>query len=100
MGYIYRADVYCDDCGNAIRVQIKANGDAPEDELDYYSYDSDDYPKDADIEHEESDSPQHCAKCDQFLHNPLTSDGYEYVQSKLTETGLKSICHGLMNIAL
>jgi hypothetical protein len=85
MGYIYKADVYCDDCGNAIRAELKAEGKAPEDELDHYSYDSDDYPKDADVENDESDCPQHCAGCGEFLHNPLTSDGYEYVQEKLNE---------------
>lgn len=100
MGYIYQADVYCDKCGDAVRAELRAQGKAPEDELDHYSYDSDDYPKDADIEHEESDIPQHCAKCGEFMHNPLTSAGYSYVQEKLNETGLKSIYQGLMNIVL
>src|SRR5215467_10073467 len=100
MGYIYQADVYCEDCGEVIRKQLRADGKAPEDELDHYSYDSDDFPKDADIEHEESDSPQHCAGCDKFLHNPLTSHGYRYVQEELNETGLRSMYQGNMNIAL
>lgn len=98
MGYIYQADVYCDDCGNAIREQLKAT--APEDALDHSSYDSDDYPKDADVEHDESDCPEHCAKCNKFFHNPLTVAGYQYVQEKLNETGLKSIYQGNMSIAL
>lgn len=85
MGYIYQADVYCNKCGDAIRAELKAQGKAPEDELDHYSYDSDDYPKDADIEHEESDIPEHCAKCGEFMHNPLTSEGYRYVQSALND---------------
>ena len=100
MGYIYRADVYCEHCGKAIRADLKTNGLAPEDELDHYSYDSDDYPKDAQVEREESDSPQHCAGCGKFLHNPLTSEGYRYVQEKLNATGLKSIYQGNMSIAL
>ena len=85
MGFIYQADVYCDDCGEQIRGKLHAQGKAPEDVMDHRSYDSDDFPKDADIEHEESDIPQYCAQCQKFLHNPLTSDGYKYVQSALNE---------------
>lgn len=83
MGYVYQADTYCNDCGNEIRKEL-ANS-APEDPLDHHSYDSDDYPKDANLEREEADIPQHCAKCGEFLHNPLTSEGYKYVQSALNE---------------
>lgn len=83
MGYIYQADTYCDDCGNAICERLKAEGKAPEDTMDHSSYDSDDYPKSADVENEESDTPHHCAGCGEFLRNPLTSAGYKYVQSAL-----------------
>ena len=62
MGYISQADVYCNDCGAAIRASLKSQGKAPEDEMDHRSYDSDDYPKDADVEHNESDVPEHCAQ--------------------------------------
>ena len=81
MGYIFKADVYCDECGEAIRSSLADV--APEDKLDHHSYDSDDYPKDADVEHDEADCPQHCADCSEFLNNPLTSEGYKYVQSAL-----------------
>lgn len=87
MGYIYQADTYCNDCGGRIRSSLRGTHPAlcPEDEMDHYSYDSDNYPKDADIEHEESDIPQHCAQCGDFLHNPLTSEGYKYVQDALNQ---------------
>ncbi|HXN71509.1 MAG TPA: hypothetical protein VN861_03035 [Candidatus Acidoferrales bacterium] len=98
MGYIYQADVYCNRCGDAIRQRLSAN--VPEDTLDHSSYDSDDYPKDAMVETEESDVPEHCTGCGVFFHNPLTSAGYRYVQEKLNETGLKSIYQGNMTIAL
>lgn len=100
MGYIYKAECYCEDCGNKIRQSLRAAGHAPEDELDHYSYDSDNYPKDADVEHDESDCPEHCAGCGEFLHNPLTSAGYRYVQEKLNKTGLMSVYQGNMGIAL
>lgn len=90
MGYIYKADVYCDECGDEIRGKLHAQGKTPEDTMDHSSYDSDDFPKDADVEHEESDTPEHCAQCRKFLRNPLTSDGYSYVQEKLNETDVTS----------
>ena len=87
MGYIYQADVYCDDCGDEIRGKLHAQGKAPEDVMNSASYDSDDFPKDYDHRHEESDTPEHCVKCGKFLRNPLTQDGYWYVQEKLNESG-------------
>lgn len=98
MGYIFNADVYCNECGESIRKSLRAT--APVDALDHSSYDSVDYPKEADVEHEESDVPEHCAGCRKFLHNPLTLAGYRYVQEKLTATGLKSRYQGNMPIAL
>ena len=80
MGYIYQADVYCNDCGAAVCARLAA----PENVADESSYDSDDYPKVADLENEESDIPEHCAACGTFLQNPLTSEGYEYVKDALT----------------
>lgn len=79
MGFIYKADTYCDACGERVRRSLRDEGEVPKDAMDHNSYDSDDFPKDADIEHEESDKPEHCTQCGIFLHNPLTSDGYAYV---------------------
>lgn len=39
--YIYNADIYCEECGEAIRTRLTCPGD-PDDER---SYDSDKYPK-------------------------------------------------------
>lgn len=101
MGYIYKADVYCDDCGGMLRASLQSKPeDVPVDVLDHYSYDSDDYPKEADIENKESDYPQHCAACHVFLQNPLTSEGYDYVKEKLNETGMQSIYQGNVSISL
>ena len=60
MAYIYRADIYCDDCGRAICKRLQAAGKAPADPDNGWSYDSDDYPKRAGDD-EESDTPEHCA---------------------------------------
>ncbi len=92
MGYIYQADVYCDGCGDMIRETLKADGaEIPEDDMDLSSYDSGDYPKPVDVKHGESDSPQHCVGCQEFMHNQLTSDGYQYVQNVLNNTDAKSV---------
>ena len=74
--YIYRAELYCEECGSAIRTALTAAGKAPADAGNECSYDSDNYPK-GPYENGggESDSPQQCAECGAYLHNPLTGDG-------------------------
>lgn len=42
--YLYAAALLCADCGEAQRADLRASGDAPEDEDDESSYDSDDFP--------------------------------------------------------
>ena len=92
MAAIYQADVWCDQCAELIRAEIRAEGNAPEDESDERSFDSDEFPKWA-SDDDESDSPQHCAAGDECenaedvpgfgkvgqLLGQLTSDGVQYV---------------------
>ena len=84
MAAIYQADVWCDDCADAIckRPQLKGS-------VSHLSND------------EESDSPQHCAaheKCLNavelpsgrkvgYLFGSLTSDGVDYVRQAAFEGG-------------
>lgn len=99
MPYIYQADIWCDSCGQQIRQQLKADGKAPKDPSDEYSYDSDDYPKYA-SDDEPVDSPNHCAahadclealelhdgsKVGALVQSNLTSDGVEYVRAAVAE---------------
>lgn len=99
MAFIYCADIYCDACGQAIRDRLTAEGNAPVDPDDEYSYDSDEFPKCAGDD-EESDCPQHCGshgdcldptilpdgrKIGHFFANQLTTDGMEYVAETLRE---------------
>ena len=101
MAYIYNADIYCDDFGKSIRQRIDAEGHAPADPNDEYSYDSGEYPKYADGR-AEADSPQHCGSGDDcinsiklsdgheigaWLENDLTTDGEEYVVEVVLEGG-------------
>lgn len=68
--YIYKADIYCELCGEQIINRI-SKPTYPE------PYDTDDYPYLTVVS--ESDTPQHCGNCGIFLKNPLTHDGEQYV---------------------
>lgn len=79
--YIYQAALLCEDCGVKVKDHLDQQGDAPADPEDEYSYDSDDYPKGPYSEGGgESDSPSHCDICHEFLENPLTEEGDQYVR--------------------
>ena len=78
--FIYAADIYCEDCGNAIRADFDKAGKRPADPSCETTYDSDQYPKGPYGDGGgEADTPQHCAGCNCHLENPLTPDGREYV---------------------
>ena len=93
--YIYAADLYCEDCGKAIRKQILTECHIPK-HVDETFYTSDEYPQGPYPDGgEESDSPQHCGagptcinaiefddgiKVGVWLENELTTDGVEYVK--------------------
>src|SRR5208282_6160283 len=91
--YIYRADVWCHNCAEKIKLSQAASTNRPPNPEDETSYDSDVWPK-GPYEDQESDSPEHCAGCGLFLENPLTQAGYRYVQMETAtvttmETDLK-----------
>jgi hypothetical protein len=71
--FIYQADLYCEDCGETIADDLRA-------ESVNDTGDSDDFPQEA--SNGESDSPCHCGTCGVFLENPLTPDGDSYVREK------------------
>ena len=93
--FVFQADIYCADCGEAIRKRLTDEGKAPADPDDESSYDSDEFPKGPyEDGGGEADTPQHCGSGDgcinaiagnddtevgAFLENPLTKDGVEYV---------------------
>jgi len=98
MAFIYCADVYCDDCGNAIRRRLTDGGKAPADPSDEWSYNSNDFPKGA-CDDDESDAPQHCAVGEDcinaiwidentrvgLLFGKLTSDGITYIEEAIDD---------------
>jgi hypothetical protein len=101
--YIFQADIFCADCGRAIRKQIKADGFAPENPRDENTYDSDEYPKGPFSEGGgAADCPNHCGagadclnaitladghKIGAWLENDLTSEGAAYVREAVAEGG-------------
>lgn len=81
--YIYQADLYCADCGAAIRCKLDKEGKTP-DITNEVDWDSDVYPKGPYPDGGgEADCPNHCACCGCFLENPLTPNGYNYVREAL-----------------
>jgi len=101
--YIYAADIYCEQCGEAIRERITHEGFAPAEPDDEWSYDSDEFPKGPYPDGGgEADCPQHCGagpechnaiefpdgcKVGAWLENELTADGVEYVREAIREGG-------------
>jgi len=73
--YMFDGDVYCKPCGEAIAATLP-DPDAWEREHP----DSNSYPVAYDSGEGESDTPDHCGKCDLFLERNLTEDGVRYVQ--------------------
>jgi hypothetical protein len=79
--YIFQAALLCETCGANVRNDL-----GPEPEGGEYCYDSDGYPKGPFPDGGgEADSPNHCDHCGEFLENPLTDDGVQYVQERLDE---------------
>lgn len=70
--YIFQAALLCGDCGE------RAQSDHA---LECFEEDSDSYPQGPYSDGGgEADVPQHCDHCGMFLENPLTGDGYNYVE--------------------
>jgi hypothetical protein len=97
--YIYNADQYCEDCGQAIKDRLKAEGHAPANPDDEHTYDSGEYPKGPYVPNE-SDGVDHCGSGDDcvnaielsdgrkigaWLENELTADGVSYVRQAIRE---------------
>lgn len=84
--YIYQADLICEDCAVKVKQELIAQCRAPENPQDENSFDSDDFPKGPYADGGgEADYPAHCSMCQEFLENPLTTDGYNYVEDQIKE---------------
>lgn len=70
--YIYQDELICESCANIIiDEQIELGTDSKSLPQGPYSDGGG-----------ESDRPQHCGQCRIFLENPLTEEGYKYVNSR------------------
>lgn len=98
--YLYRADLYCDECGGWLRTNTPMPPAA--DLENEYTWDSDRWPKGPYPDGGgEADSPHHCAAgedCRQAivldgrkvgvpLENPLTEEGIRYTRNAIAEGG-------------
>ncbi len=77
--YIFQAALLCEGCADETMTRLESrkvenNGD------------SDTFPQGPYANGGgEADSPSHCDHCGLFLENPLTSDGYAYVEQAVAE---------------
>lgn len=91
--YAYKADLWCDTCGNRIKEELDAKDVADDG-------DSDTYPQYSDEDQSETDSPSHCAegencegavtlsdgrKVGALIMESLTDDGVAYVREAIAE---------------
>lgn len=80
--YVYQAAYLCEDCARDV---LRAN--ALRSNPEGHECDASDccpqgpYPDGGG----EADSPQHCDQCGEFLENPLTLDGEQYVKSAIQQ---------------
>lgn len=81
--YIYKGDIYCRSCGEAIIRRREAETGTPagimanlDNREDSDAWPQGPFPNGGG----EADTPQHCGNCKEFLQNPLTDDGRDYVK--------------------
>lgn len=94
--YIYSADLFCEDCGEEIREALTNEGNAPDDESDENSYDSDEFPKGPfDDGGGEADSVQHCGSHEACLNAITLPSGHKigaWLGNQLTREGVRYTC--------
>jgi hypothetical protein len=77
--FVFQAAMLCEACAMARKASLEASGvvdDGTSDTFPQGPYGAGGG---------EADSPQHCDDCGEFLENPLTTDGAEYVAEKVGE---------------
>lgn len=92
--YIFDAECYCDECGEAIKKRIlKELNKKPSDFADERNFDSSEFPKGPSDDEAESDCPEHCASQEDCL-NPTEIEGELYghfFENNLTDAGVQYI---------
>ena len=105
--YIYDGDLYCKPCGMAIQGQLldetcdcsgcdcgieckpECASNIPASQG--YHDDSNSWPQEYPRGEGESDTPDHCGKCQRFLGRNLTDDGIAYVKEKARELAFMAL---------
>lgn len=84
--YLYKAELLCQDCGEAKRTSLRLQGLAPDYPSNETTYNSDDFPKGPYADTWDAmDSPAHCGLCGKFIPIGLSSAGVDYVCEALQE---------------
>ena len=74
--YIYRADIYCEDCAEQTVAAIRHDLVLHTNLIGSDNFPQGPFPNGGG----EADIPQHCGSCGVFLENPLTEIGRNYAQ--------------------
>jgi hypothetical protein len=97
--FMYSAALFCEDCGRAIRERITAEGKAPADPADEYSYDSDEFPKGPfGNGGGEADCVQHCDSGEDCLNAIELGDGWKigaWLENDLTAEGARHVAEAV-----
>lgn len=98
--YIYKADMYCDDCGKGICLELQREGKAPAHPEDERTFDSDNFPKRCgdDNDHGASDSPCHCANHARCWNAQALEDGSsvgKLLGTDLTKVGVAYVVEAI-----
>lgn len=102
--YMYKAALYCEDCGKKLRADLDKQGKTPADPDDERTYDSGDYPKECLAGESDTvsfcDGGEHCAdpivlqsghKIGAWLEEDLTDEGVKSLQESLGRKDLDPV---------
>ncbi|TXI90582.1 MAG: hypothetical protein E6Q36_01240 [Chryseobacterium sp.] len=94
--FMYKAALYCEDCGKRLRADLDKQGKKPADPNDETSYDSDDYPKEC--LSGESDTIDFCDSGERCTDPLELKNGFKvgcYLDQDLTDQGVVSLRESL-----
>jgi hypothetical protein len=96
--YVYKADLWCNECGEALRKIIKNEGKIiPVNPADEYTYDSDHYPKGPYSDGDAADMPCHCSAAELCLNVVTLDDGNQVGKplGTLTKDGVRYVMNSI-----
>ena len=78
--FIYQADFYCSNCTAGICIALQDEGKKPQNVIDEFTYDSDDYPKGPYPDGGGgANTANYCAECGVALDNPIIEEPTQWL---------------------